>query len=351
LEKYMQKKIIALAVAGLVSGAAFAQSNVTVYGIVDTNVDHLTTSGDLTASGNLSRTNVSGSGLYTNRIGFKGSEDLGGGMKANFFIESNLGTDAPAATTLGDRLMTIGLSGKFGSVNLGRQYTPYFNVLAAGDTFAYAGRGSANNVLGAAAAGTAAASIQGTVRQSNSIRWDSPNWNGFQAAVLWSAGAENQNTATKPYSEGMGLSVKYANGPLAVGYAVDRVNATAVQTAAVGDQNRNALTASYNFGMATVVGGYATSKQGDTSSVSSNAATFIGVRVPVSAAGLVRVQWAKNDDKLATNIDSNFWSIGYAHSMSKRTTAYVNYGSFDLKTNAAGRPDWRALQAGIAHTF
>jgi predicted porin len=348
----MQKKIIALAIAGLVSGAAFAQSNVTVYGIVDTNVDHLTTSGDTTASGNLSRTNVSGSGLYTNRIGFKGSEDLGGGMKANFVIETNLGSDAPiAGATLGDRKMTIGLSGSFGSVDLGRSYTPYFNVLAAGDTFAYAGRGSGNNVLGTAAARTANANIQGSVRQSNSIRWDSPKWSGFSAAVMWAAGSENQNTATKPYGEAMGASLAYANGPLKVGYAVDRINAAAVQTAALGDQNRNALTASYNFGPATVVGGYATSKQGDGASVSDFSATLLGVRVPVSAAGLVRVQWARLDDRKVTNVDSSFWSVGYAHSMSKRTTAYVNFGNFDFKTNGAGVADWRALQAGIAHTF
>ena len=347
----MQKKLIALAVAGLVSGGAFAQSNVTVYGIVDTNVTHISSSAAATATSNLSRTNVDNSGLYTTRIGFKGTEDLGGGLKAAFAIESNLGTDAPGATTLGDRLMTIGLSGGWGSLNLGRQYTPYFNVLAAGDTWAYAGRGSANNVLGAAS-GASGVTVQGTVRQSNSIRYDSPSFSGFSAALLYSAGGEGTTTATANDGQGAGLSLRYANGPLSVGWAMDRVAPTGAHggTGATETQSRRALTASFNFGMAEVVGGYATAKAGGSDQFANNAATMLGVRIPMGS-GMVRVQWAQLNDKLATNTDSSFWSVGYAHSMSKRTTAYVNWGNFNDKNNLGTVADWRALQAGVAHTF
>lgn len=345
----MQKKLIALAVAGLVSGGAFAQSNVTVYGIVDTNVTFVSTSADPTAANNLSRTNVENSGLYTTRIGFKGTEDLGGGMKASFNIESNLGTDAPAATTLGDRLMTIGLSSSWGSLNLGRQYTPYFNVLAAGDTWAYAGRGSTIQTNALSKNGM---TMHGTVRQSNSIRYDSPSFSGFTAAVLYSAGTEGTTTATAKDGQGFGMSLRYANGPLAVGWAMDRVAGTgaAAGTAATENNSRRALTASWNFGMAEVVGGYATAKAGNSDQVTNNAATYLGVRIPMGS-GMIRAQWAQLNDKLVTNSDATQWSIGYQHSLSKRTTAYVTWANMNDKQNAAGTPDWKALQTGIAHTF
>ncbi|MCF8179134.1 MAG: porin [Sulfuritalea sp.] len=337
----MQKKFVALAIAGLASGGVLAQSNVSIYGVIDTGMESKTVSSHPTAASNMTRTNVIGGQFISNRLGFKGSEDLGGGMKANFVIETAISTDAPAASTLGDRAMTIGLSGSFGQVNLGRQYTPMFHVVSAADAFNYAGS--------AATGSASAASIIGantTSRQSNSIRWDSPKWSGVTAAVLWTAGTEGTTTATNTFGAGWGWNLRYANGPLTLGYAYDRASPTA---ASGGDTDRNAVSGSYNFGPATLLGGYITNKVGRASTVS-NAVTYLGVRVPVSTAGMVRVQWGQMNDKLAANADQQFWSLGYSHSLSKRTTAYMQYGNFDNKVNTAVG-DWRNLQAGINHKF
>ncbi|MDP2787724.1 MAG: porin [Pseudomonadota bacterium] len=343
----MQKKIIALAIAGLVSSGAFAQSNVTVYGIIDTAMESRTVSGDVTAANNITRYNGVSGGYMTSRLGFKGSESLGGGMSANFMVETGLGTDAPTtlapaagaantATMLGDRSLTVGLSGNFGSVNLGRQYSPIFNVAAAGDTFMYAGAGSAANIIGG----------NTSVRRNNSIRYDSPSMSGFTAAIMWDANTENTTNVTKKNDQATGLSLRYANGPVAVGYGYEKVTVT---EATGTDQRRNALTAGYNFGVVSVQGGHLTNKVSNGGA--DNAVTYLGVKAPVGAAGTVRLQWGKMNDRNVTNADQNFWGLGYGHAMSKRTNLYVNYGTFDNKINAAGVSDWRSLQGGINHSF
>jgi predicted porin len=131
----MQKKLIALAVAGLASGAAFAQTNVTVYGIVD--------AGYLYSSGNQSKADGGGTNTFSglssgisagNRIGFKGSEALGNGLKAVFTLEYGLDIDTNQGIGTGGlnaRQQFVGLaSDKLGTVALGRQYAPGFNASA-----------------------------------------------------------------------------------------------------------------------------------------------------------------------------------------------------------------------------
>jgi predicted porin len=109
----MQKKIIALAVAGLVSGAAFAQSNVTIYGIMDVGVYGF--------SGNdESSTGIQSSGLSTSRLGFKGEEALGNGLKAVFNLETGIDPDNKGNWS-SDRQANVGLSGNFGTILLGIQ--------------------------------------------------------------------------------------------------------------------------------------------------------------------------------------------------------------------------------------
>ncbi len=127
----MQKKLIALAIAGLVSAPAFAQSNVTIYGVADAYMgfgDH--GANDMAA--------VSSGGLSGSRIGFRGAEDLGNGLKAVFTYEQGFDLDdsvnSDASQGLGGkaRQSFVGLGGSFGTVSLGRQYAPgYDNIVDA----------------------------------------------------------------------------------------------------------------------------------------------------------------------------------------------------------------------------
>lgn len=120
----MKKSLLALAVLGAFAGAASAQTNVTIYGVVDAGITH-----ENGAAGSVTKL---ATGVQSgNRLGFKGTEDLGGGLKANFQIENgfNLDTGTQRQGALFGRQAYVGLSGNFGAINLGRQYNPVFNAL------------------------------------------------------------------------------------------------------------------------------------------------------------------------------------------------------------------------------
>lgn len=112
----MQKKLIALAVAGLMSAPAFAQSNVTVYGLFDIGLAHYS---DSAVSGKANRTGIDQGFLNGSRLGFKGVEDLGNGLKASFLYEFNVGVDN-GGDVGGGRQTVLALSGNFGTLALGR---------------------------------------------------------------------------------------------------------------------------------------------------------------------------------------------------------------------------------------
>ena len=117
----MKKTLIALA-AVAATGAAMAQSSVTIYGVVDVGFTSVNNSG----VGSTDNTGLTSSNMTTNRLGFRGTEDLGGGLKANFQVETSLAADAPAASSIGDRGAWVGLSGGFGEIRLGREYSTTF---------------------------------------------------------------------------------------------------------------------------------------------------------------------------------------------------------------------------------
>lgn len=371
----MQKKLIALAVAGLISGGAFAQSNVVVYGIVDVAVDSVNL-------GDGSKTRISSGGLMTERLGFRGTEALGNGLNANFNLEMGLGTDRgtntgalTAATStaymLFDRLATLGLSGNWGSLNVGRQYSPSFNVKASSDAFNFAG------------VGTNASMWQGTTRVNNSVRYDSPSMSGFTFAALYGMGDQGGGATNNAESAGgqtavannknsgrhVGLNLRYANGPVSVGYGYGvNDSVTLVGTNTVKTKTNN-LAATYDFGVAKLWAGWNTYKNDAAPVTVDNRVYSIAVTAPVGA-GTVKVQYGNLNEKLAADTDTNQWSLGYVHPMSKRTNAYATWTRYDNK-GGVGRGaafasgalvgngaavadttyDPSALQVGLNHSF
>ena len=182
----MQKKLIALAVAGMASTAAFAQSNVTIYGLLQPSYDFMSVKGGTgTTTGD-----VADMAYNNSRIGFKGEEALGNGLKAIFQIESKVdlvnkgGTDG-----LGDRDSFVGLAGSFGSLTFGNHQTAYKKVADFADPFADS-IGDYNNIMamyGRDLAGGAidGASVDFNRRVSKSAYYVSPNWAGFQLAASY----------------------------------------------------------------------------------------------------------------------------------------------------------------------
>jgi predicted porin len=251
----MKKSLFALAALTAFAGVASAQSSVTAFGIIDLAARNV-------KNGNAgSIKSLSSGGQATSRFGFRGVEDLGGGLRAGFWIESEVGPDTGAAgSTVGSatnvfwaRRSTISLMGGFGEVRLGRDWTPTYSSFNTVEIFGYVGVASPANLRGAfytnAGSGTASA-----VRQSNTVAYFLPNLGGLTGQVQVSAGegAANQNKS-------MGARLAYAAGPLTVAGSWGKMNK---QLAMTDDLTTWNLGGRFNFGFATVGAMYEVSEYG-----------------------------------------------------------------------------------------
>ena len=312
----MQKKIIALAVAGLVSSVAFAQSSVTVYGILD--------AGFSSWSGNSERaTGVSNGGMSTSRVGFMGEEALGNGLKATFQLETAASTDDPATGWGGNRQANVGLTGNFGTVKLGVQ--PSLSDNWAGNVEVM-GNLSPRNLIGNTAG-------RFSNEKAQAVSYYSPIFSGLQLAALYgnkketdnyklTVGTDNGESAQNYYQVG----ANYNNGPFnaALTYAYLADDGDGAQDWTIGG--------TYDFKVVKVFAGYERSADvGATGATTllgardlTNSEWTVGVRVPVTTAGTISASYAKNSNDV-NDTDVNAWLLGYDHALSKRTTLYAAY--------------------------
>lgn len=209
----MKKEIVGLAMLGAFTGFAQAQSNVVVYGILDTGVSYAgkiatPTASAPTATG--SRWSVDSGSVQQSRLGFKGVEDLGGGMKAFFNLEGGLSVDTGMAGQGGltfGRTSIVGLSGDFGSLQLGRRkdYTDDISAkYSSVDDFGVFGNGVHDNNL----------DRYGGNRANNQIRYDSPDLNGLKLNAMYALGETAGSNST---GQSMGFGANYKNGAFGVG--------------------------------------------------------------------------------------------------------------------------------------
>jgi predicted porin len=228
----MQKKLIALAVAGLASTAAFAQTNVTIYGLVDygyayrfdaRGVDSLVNGISANKPGSSSQLN--GGQQSGNRLGFKGTEDLGNGLKAVFLLEQGYQLDTGAsanASSFYNRQAYVGLSGGFGTAVGGRLYTPHYTFVSGLDPFGAGTVGRYNNVysIGAGAvSGSAFGNLTDPVRVDNAIAYISPSFGGFTVTAAFSnnASGDDSNSNNAQNNTVYALLGQYTGGALTVG--------------------------------------------------------------------------------------------------------------------------------------
>lgn len=187
----MQKKLIALAVAAAASTGAFAQTNVTIYGVVDYGYSLRHDRHDGAKELGYSQTNsrFNGGQSAGNRIGFKGVEDLGNGLKAVFVLERGFaldtGEDGKSGQALGgfNRQAYVGLSGSYGTVVGGLVYTPYYTLVSGLDPFGDGTVGTYSNVKGDISA------LFNPARVNNTVAYVSPNWGGFNFTAAYSNNA------------------------------------------------------------------------------------------------------------------------------------------------------------------
>lgn len=330
----MNKPLFALALLAGVSGAAQAQSNVSIYGIIDGGM--VRESGPAGTVTNISSGIASGS-----RLGFKGKEDLGGGLAAVFQLESGFNIDTGASGQGGvlfGRQAFVGLTGKFGAFTIGRQYTPYYKTLRdIGDPFgAVSLAGRSGNLFAT------------NSRANNMVEYVSPALAGVRVDLAYAAG-EAVDDSSK--NRQMGGSVGYAGGPLTIQLAHHRiVNATATAT------TRNTLlSANYKFKPVTVYGSYALNKG---PGLADSTDMLAGVAVPFGSNKLL-FSHVRHDDDTPANNDASQWGIAYHVQLSKRTDIYAAYAVIDNRNGAAfrvgnatdtGTGD-KAFNLGVRHNF
>ena len=337
----------------VISLAASAQSSITLFGIVDVNARYVRNS-DL--PGNLTMNN---SGLASGRLGFRGDEDLGGGLRAGFWLESDVNADTGTFSSTGkffQRRSTVSLSGGFGEVRLGRDLSP-----ASAHTYKYDPFG----VIGLGGSAVASRMPDGFspsyYRRDNAIQYLSPSLWGLRAEFMY-AMDENPSSNVGRHVAGR---VHYENGPLSLSLSYGATDIGAAGT----KFKQYGAGASYDFGFAKLMGHF---QREDlpfgtygSSTLGSEDRWLLGMTVPVGS-GHLRASYVRTDSRkgpVAFNgSDANKYAIGYVHDLSRRTALYGTVARISNKGNAnfalsGGAPGLApkgtstGAEVGIRHSF
>jgi predicted porin len=358
----MKKSLIAMAVLAA-SGVASAQSTVTLYGLADVYLgsQKVKNSPAIGPSTSLRQSVINGSGFNTSRFGFKGSEDLGGGLKANFLLEAGYDISTGAANNYTNpftgatsnaifgRQSWVGLSGGFGELKLGKMWTPYDEVKGSGaaafDANIFA---PATNVW---------LSNNYNDRPGNSIYYSTPNFSGFSAAASYSFGENKANATTVPVAPSqdagkiVSMNVQYANGPIgvALSHQQEKPNGNVVTS------KFTQLNGSYDFRVVKLLAAY-----GQTKNVASNFGLAdkskeyqIGLDVPLGAVTLSG-GYAHTKATLAAGageVKSNGIGLAAKYDLSKRTFLYTGLQLAKNKLAGTGEVKADTFAVGVQHKF
>ncbi|MBK7463435.1 MAG: porin [Betaproteobacteria bacterium] len=383
----MQKKIIALALAGLASSAAFAQSNVTLYGRADYGY-MVRGDDDGAVSRDLKNKSEFASGIGAgSRIGFKGSEDLGNGLKAIFEIEYGLSMDASGSptgssnTTWWNRHSYVGLSSAtLGTVVGGRLDGVRYGIFNKYDAFAGGNIGNFTQMTSQ------------VDRANNAVAYISPSFSGFNAVLAYSSNIGNSNDLGLAAQEG-GNSVapsingnagdatlytanlNYTNGGLSLSADYEYINfyggnVDSAYTAAKGHDDAQVylFAGSYDFGVVKVAALY---DRFETSTNSWGRAAglgdadiqswFISASAPLGKF-LVKATYGETENDNAKDSKGTKFGLGLDYNLSKRTKIYTGYAIISNENNAAYQVSPAAnsygtgygvqgFDLGVAHTF
>lgn len=347
----MKKSLFALAVLGAFSGVASAQTSVTVYGIADVGISR-------TDFDNTQANWTVDSGIQSgSRLGFRGTEDLGGGLSAIFTLENGFNIDtgatgqggatytSAAANRIFGRQAWVGLnSSALGAIKIGRQYTPMHLALDSIDPFQ---TGLSGNIEGQIGAVTLFNPYG--IRMDNTVSYSTPNFSGFSGQVVYgfgeAAGAFADNRQ-------IGASVGYANGPInaVVAYHNAKPRAAFGAASGAGDYEGAFVGGTYDFGVAKAHLGFQSDKA-DTvagADLRDRRNYMVGASAPIGP-GSVLASWVRSDDRLATNGDVDQLAIGYTHNLSKRTNLYTSYGH--INDRSAVDNDGNQFNVGVRHKF
>ncbi len=357
----MKKSLLALAALTAFAGAASAQSSVTLFGIVDLSINSV-------KNGAISQKLMSSNQLNSNRLGFRGVEDLGGGMRAGFWIEGGMNNDDGTGAAAGggmnwQRRSTVSLMGGFGEIRLGRDYTPTFLNKTVFDPFGTNGLGSELNVE--TTLGSGATTL---VRANNSIGYFLPAMGGLYGQVMVAAG---EGVTGNKYT---GFRLGYAGGPINVAVAMAKTfknDGAASGAPMFSDFKDFNVGASYNLGFMTLMAQYGKAEY-DPGTVANDKRDskkmLLAATVPFGASTLkfsyLKASGAQGSS--ATDFDATQVAVGYQYDLSKRTAIYATASSLNNGGTAAngarftvgqgpamvrGGDTSRGYNLGVRHSF
>jgi predicted porin len=344
----MKKALIPLAVLGAMSGGVYAQTSTTIYGIVDAGFANEN-------NGKYSVNRLDSGNVYGDRLGFKGTEDLGGGMSAFYTLEMGFNIDDGSmgtAGTLFNRQSFVGLRGSAGTLTVGRQYTSLFRAQLDYDPFFTGFAGNAGHMMSNGGGPS-------TARTNNSIFYVTPTVSGFEGQLLYGFGEQAGNSAALRETGG---ALGYKNGPLNVKVSYHNAISATLNSAS----NLN-LMATYDFGPIKI---YASEQnnsrdniEGTTTLSTTPTMTYgdrtrdslIGMSMPFGA-GSFRASYIHKADLTRANANANQLGLGYIYAMSKTTDLYTSVSKINnaalssIRVATAGASD-RLFNIGMDHKF
>jgi predicted porin len=338
-------RLSALALASFLSTGAFAQSSVTIYGAVGLDMISASKVSNATGTAAKSMIKLDDNAIVNSRIGFKGVEDLGGGVKAIFDLESSISPDTGAArSSFWNRNAFVGVTGAMGTLKLGHQWNVADDYMCS------------YFVCGYYAPFLMSGFYALSDYYDNTIKYTSANYGGFEGAVSYTLG---EKSASKTAGNKLQLAGNYGAGPVGVGV----VYFTEKDAAATGKSNKMvALGGSYDFGVAKARLGYAKAKV-EYGTAFKASLYDVGVDVPVSDAYAVSADYVMNN-KSSSKDDTSFLRLRGSYALSKRTSLNANVIFLKNSGNAAfafiseqsgfagiAGQKQTILTAGITHAF
>lgn len=306
------KKIAVAATILAAINPCWAQSSVNVFGLLDVNVRNI-------RAGDTSKTEMHNSSVAGSRLGFRGVEDLGGGLSAGFWLESAISPDSGGtAPKFFHRRSTLSLNGPWGEVRLGRDLTATFQGVVYYDPFAVNGIGSVQNVFSGAGY-TLGSGATTSSRTDNAISYFlPPGLGGLNAQLMYAPGEKVQGNEYK------GVRVGYADGPVDI--AISHSTTEAVGT---GKFKVSTLGGTYDLKFAKLTLVHIRNAW----SPVTEKVWLLGASVPIGANGTLRGSYVRKDasggGKDAN--DANQIAVGYLHRLSKRTMLYGTYSHLENK--------------------
>ncbi|RKJ95065.1 porin [Alicycliphilus denitrificans] len=352
------KKTIALAagLAGMALSPAFAQSSVTLYGIMDAGLAHVS---DIAGSNS---TQLRSGNLYTSRFGFRGAEDLGGGLKAVFNLEAGLSADTGATSTpFFNRQSWLGLrSDSFGDITLGRMLPTINDLFIASLQASYFGNPSAAIDGAAVGAGSSAArfnNMLGGTRVDNAIKYQTPNFGGFRGHAMAALG---EVAGSSSAGRILSLGGSYASNSFDAGLVYHERECSEASGCPAGKSKDKILGVGGAYKFSGNRLGVIYTQQKNALNVQGNDADVLSLlaRAPLGQ-WVVQAGFQFLNDKTVLNQDVRQLNLGANYLLSKRTQLYALYshqsvkngGKAGMYSSTSSDDKQGQISLGIAHTF